>query len=442
MFSAKIWDANDGIKTVNIGGESNLDINNPVIDSPVTLYVSTTGNDSNVGSASSPFKTIQAALDYIKPFDIRALVTIQAGAGNFGGFYFGGFDIGSAPAGDGSKVGVVVQGTMTTLDSGTITTGGIINTITDATKNWTVNQFEGMYVEINSGSLRAPIISNTATTLIIANNGAPTTFMSYTIYDWATSITTPVTTPGSLPAVSTSKTCIVGMPIKSNYIINGTYCKYLKIAPSVAAFGVDLRQNATMTIDGCKLSTTTVNSLISLSLGNISVVASVLETNTTGVLFFLGNSTVTPGGASISTSYIRKTGAVGGTGIFIFNASVATSNCFIENFTIAISALNGISRYVDTSSTFSGCVAAIFVQGRGEVVYLSGTGTLMGGSTGNTNGFVVSKGAAINIGSTVVAGATNEITVDGTVSLLSDLRAVVGPPAKLLSSAYGTIVYE
>jgi hypothetical protein len=44
-------------------GDLKATVTGTVIDKPLTLYVDTTGNDLNPGTADKPFKTIQAAID-------------------------------------------------------------------------------------------------------------------------------------------------------------------------------------------------------------------------------------------------------------------------------------------------------------------------------------------------------------------------------------------
>lgn len=80
----KIWSKLTNELGFNVSDNPWLD--SMAIDEPLTLYVETTGSDSNDGTQNRPFKTIQRAIDFLKPYTIKASVTIQVGVGTFDGF--------------------------------------------------------------------------------------------------------------------------------------------------------------------------------------------------------------------------------------------------------------------------------------------------------------------------------------------------------------------
>jgi len=74
-------------------------------------------------------------------------------------------------------------------------------------------------------------------------------------------------------------------------------------------------------------------------------------------------------------------------------------------------------------------------------IYVTTTGndTTGDGSVGNTNGIVLNKGAKAQIDANAILGATTDITYDGVNATLASMRSA---SPKLLTNAYGTIIYE
>lgn len=140
----------------------------------VTLWVdSVNGSDSNPGSQTAPFASIQRALDQI-PLIVRHSVTINVRAGTYaesvqdnhiyalsgalaGGITIFGFDLNTAPVITGS-----LTGTLGTAPSTGATWSATISS------NWTAHALKGMFIQITSGSDNGklyPIADNATNTL-------------------------------------------------------------------------------------------------------------------------------------------------------------------------------------------------------------------------------------------------------------------------------------
>jgi len=138
---------------------SDLDGTAKRTENDITLYVSTTGNDSNDGlTAGASLLTIQAAIDKI-PKLIEHTVVIDIGAGTFTSLYVSGVTIA-----DGS---FTIQGTLGTpsVDGKTegTATGGSTTQLVDAAGGWTVDQLIGKLVLV-AGEYRVPY-DNDGTTI-------------------------------------------------------------------------------------------------------------------------------------------------------------------------------------------------------------------------------------------------------------------------------------
>jgi len=138
----------------------------------LTLYVRTTGNDSNTGlTIGDALLTPKAAVDKVPKY-IRHNVTIDIGEGNFPGFELSGFNV---PIGATFTIKGVL-GTPT-LSSGTTSgtaTGGDTHTLIDAGQSWTAHDLRGRLVLVNSQY--AYVWDNTSNTIELCYtlSGAPT----------------------------------------------------------------------------------------------------------------------------------------------------------------------------------------------------------------------------------------------------------------------------
>ena len=167
----------------------------------ITLAVSATGSDAP--SANRPFKitsgnysaypfaTIQAAIDSL-PRNIRKehTLTINVGAGTFGGFDVAGFVFGTQT--------MFMNGTRAVFtpttgpSSGTATSGGD-GTITLADASWTTGNLVGKFLNITAGSgvgYIIPIESNTTDTIVVSHDISLDDTTEFTIEDVVTIIDT------------------------------------------------------------------------------------------------------------------------------------------------------------------------------------------------------------------------------------------------------------
>jgi hypothetical protein len=128
-----------------------------------TLYVRTTGSDSNGGlTTDTALLTIQEAIDRIPKF-IKHTVVIDIGSGTFGGFCLAS-RIYTAETASLTIRGVVdlATGLASGTNSGTAT-GGSTSTLVDAGQSWTANDLRGRMALVN-GEYRV-IYSNDATSI-------------------------------------------------------------------------------------------------------------------------------------------------------------------------------------------------------------------------------------------------------------------------------------
>lgn len=130
----------------------------------LTLYVRTTGSDSNDGLTSgTALLTIQEAINRI-PVSIGHTVVVDIGEGTFGGFSLPSKTY-TAPTATLTIKGVTT--TATGLASGTASgtaTGGTITTLIDSGQSWTANDLRGRMALVD-GEYRV-IYSNDATSLV------------------------------------------------------------------------------------------------------------------------------------------------------------------------------------------------------------------------------------------------------------------------------------
>ncbi len=166
-------------------------------DRDTTLYVRTTGDDSNDGlSVATAFRHPQSAIDVI-PTVVDHDVVIDVGEGTFNGIDVSVRNFG----GSGSLTISGVLGTPT-LSGATAGTGGVGSDtyqIVDATAGWTVDELKGKLILVD-GAYRA-VYSNTATTAqFVGVFGATTNGQAYAIVEQKTVVNSVAASPISPPA--------------------------------------------------------------------------------------------------------------------------------------------------------------------------------------------------------------------------------------------------
>lgn len=113
-----------GAQTIGTqSGETQEQVNSRIRKTcPPNVYVASTGSDSNPGSSSSPFLTIQAAVNYIYARQSTVDVTINVGAGTFAGASISGrlpYNINIIISGNGTS-STIVNGSVISTDSASV----------------------------------------------------------------------------------------------------------------------------------------------------------------------------------------------------------------------------------------------------------------------------------------------------------------------------------
>jgi hypothetical protein len=437
----------------------------------VTLYVETTGNDNNPGTADKPFATIQGALDSL-PRKIAHPVVVNVGAGSFAGAFVTGFQIDQPEAvTPGNYLSIV--GTMATavpatgLATGTLASATAYSTwnfptVTVTGAGWTVNDLKGKFLKITGGTGSGQVMmisENSATVLTLAGfwSTTPNSTSTFEIQEPATIVSTGVTTPADAQAAAGSvygfifennttgaKNLLTGRLVVSNMrittsrtaIIGGNGSARLwKCQASGTTALLAAPTGSKVEIDTCYLySTTTNQSLVS---GAVFATGSLLKgglvsihVNTTDTwIRFCKLEGFTRIGLSLSTSggtldgvHIDGGGAANTHGVYC-----ATSSSFSGNTTLGG---GGIGKAV-----INNCVYGVYLQGPGIAGIIQQTS-----GTGNTTGISLSQGAKCRVDSTATITGTTEVSVDGAATTLATMRAAT--PKLIKDADYGTMIYE
>lgn len=377
---------------------------------PITLYVETTGSDSNncltVGTACL---TIQAAVNRI-PKEVNHNVQITVGAGTFGGFVLAGFRVSAYPT------TMIIEGTMAepTLGSGGKTNatsdavGGSTITLVDADGGWNVDELRGMSVQI--GTARRVIRSNTASEITFAGTWSSScNSKAYQILEQKTVITSLVQ--------SLVDACI---HVYNNSSVNsGFTVSRFKLAPVAGDMGVFATANNGFTLRdlwSVGVATGQVGFQIQHNSGvvtawNITATGSlhgvnILNNPVMGQLrlFSYGNTLT---GVSLQNAY----------GLGVFSVQLTADN----NASTGISVLN-CSGFTHSTSGFFTHVSANNNGGPGMVVgggEIGIVGAMLTGTGNATFGVRVERfGRLVINGAATITGATGDFSLDllGTVA--------------------------
>lgn len=448
-----------------------------------TLYVATTGNDSNPGTQALPFLTIQAALNALpKRLTLANPATISVGAGSFAGAVINGFyiELGSWL----QLVGTMTAATVTGLQTGTLAsatagsnTSGTWATATVTGAGWTVDALRGKFIKITggtgSGQLR-PISSNTATVITIpgAWSTTPNATSTFDIVEQATIINVDANRPAHLDSSSAAFAGFViynNVSQNSNASFGSIYIDAFKMATSTRSYQI---QNSQVLVRNNWFNQSGSNTIINLGnrfgdSGRLALMDSFIDANSTYTLNTLGtvgayllrnvqtagglvqgnlNGTNLASGATVwvsSNSLINYSAeAIVGQALFVqsegnkFNPGTAgAAKMGIRLGSQASPAIGGgFSYFTSSADDFSNCGVAVYAAGMVQGTLLTATGT------SNTTAVKVENGAAVQISSTTTLTGTTEISVDGTASTLAALRAAT--PKVLSNPNYGTKVYE
>lgn len=453
-----------------------LDDNNAgITTAPINLYVDVSGSDANDGSLSSPFLTIQAALNSL-PKRIKHQATINVGSGSFAGALISSFDL------DGGSLWILGSMKNAILTTGA-PTGSITNvtngsgatwaTIQDTSQNWTIDELRGKWVTITGPSSRLGlprmIASNTSDTLTVVGTFTASTKPSvgdtYQIETTATSINVQAPTPTF--RVTDTQTAFYISAVSA------------PVAQTAYAAVTTARSNPLL-IDG-----------FGINLDGVSFLSGVILSNSQNCTLSRLNVTYSGNGgsavfiddlssATVIDSYIDPK-------FQLFSSSskhklYLTRNIFIgSGATYALQGawdVNSQSNYYygTPSYWYYSVYSQMYVlsvydrfDGQGGGVAFAGTFSTAGSfyinqsnisnmgtainvisgqiahiisvaGTGNTVGINVSKGAKAAIWSGTTLTGTTEIVLDGVNHTLAEMRAA--SPKVIKDANYGSIVFE
>jgi len=449
-----------------------------------TVYVSSTGSNSNPGTLSAPFLTIQGALNSLPKY-LKHKTIVQVGAGAFAGFMIQGFQfdytdsltIGdwlqvsgqlvTATLGQGTATGTATSGTAGTFFSSTW------GTLTDTTNNWSVDALRGLLLEITGGTGATqifPIHSNTATAITIAGAWtAPNGTSTYAIRDWATTINTTIPFPVSFATASPSNRAgvvVVGnrgvLPGDGDIVLSNL--KWTNVGRGVQHAGP-----SELLLRNCRLANT--------SGSGISNLGGLVRTSRSSAIVGAGGTFYAPAstGNSIFTSFSNF---VIDNGARAFDAHFGTmtvdhtsvKNCTQAAFNIGPLAgghcavdINSWGNNLDTcvkgfdftpSGIFpTGSLSAIggAVQSSNDTIsnmttaaiditgpnFVSLTGTV---GVGNAIGLRLTKGASVQVAASTTLTGAIEVSIDGATTDYATMRAA--SPKVINNSSYFTKFYE
>lgn len=452
-----------------------------VTTAAMTLYVETTGSDSNPGTALAPFLTVQAAIDAL-PKCLRHLAMIKIGIGSFAGCIVQGFSV--DPVSNDLPAGLLMQGTLVnaTLATGTATgtftavtagSSALANFVTleDTSQNWTTNALKGLALEVLSGTSSGQIhaiVSNTSTTVTLASASIGSVGGTYCIRDGGTSFTSSIKCPVSIRAINVTNTtstltaCMLVQDCSFNVHQFRTEC--IKFNPTSSTFyGINLI-SCNGTIGNCffggnvSISPIRVAGLVDLLLIQRCVIVVTTSTSNTISLEARG---------AISILNCCSTGTSSSKGVQLqAQVALTMTQSYMEHaFCLSfIGGLTGCSTLLDGCrfvSTSSQCIVTrMNANLSGGTNYINATGLHLTGGAGSNaielvgphmmyvttltvaSGLVgasLQMGARLQLGSASSITAGTEIMLDGSSTNLSTMRAVT---PKILTTSYGTTVHE
>jgi hypothetical protein len=386
---------------------------NPVSTSgPVSLYVATTGSDSNPCTSSlSPCLTVDGARKKLPPI-IADPVTISVAAGTYSaGAYLSGFVF--APArtpGSGAYINIV--GSFTALDTGTSSagsngSGATRATLTDSTKTWTSNAYVGKLLEITSGGCTSGfncpwyiIESNTDTVLSLADGPQATlsgtatgltSSLTYRILDWATVINNVLT------GIATARP------------INLAGAQYASTATNQGGFLIGSNANATapnLVIRGFKFTTATGSAIVSRGASIFTVEGCRFNTTTSSNtvvrlledfdVLFIHNSALLGAGQTLIGSATQRYG-----GVLTTNGNYVDGNTTGSYYVFVPAAMKGLFMSYDTSVNTVAAALRLNAIEDGWVRYVKFDGGQYGLRWGNASGSDCGSGMLAISGSVI-----------------------------------------
>jgi hypothetical protein len=461
---------------------------------PLDFYCDPSGSDSNAGTLAAPLRHPGAAMARI-PKRLRHMATVHLAPGHFNGFAIVGFTF--EPLLDGTPVGIAIRGTLvdaaiaTGRVSGTSTSAANGSnsapawaTLSDSTQTWTTNDLRGRFLEITSGPGAGQIhviAGNTATDISITGTTWTAPVASgYVIRDEGSIVDVPIQIAGSVPVADgvasppvnagIAVAANLGAPMNASYIRIDAVKITLTGRPSAAGIRVD----PPITISRCSFAQDAGVCVLAGGPGGAlriqHCVFQTLSASVTGVVMG-GSSLGSPpaSGAVLNSLFVNgfqgpAMMAVGG------GNNLVVSNCE-SSFTTGINMigpcsviLTGGLKFVCDGSSSQQLKARIQNNSPGGcyVLLASGSGCDISGASrssavelegphaaifnGNLNGsgsataIRISQGARIRLSAGSTITAAEEIVMDGAPGqTIASMRAA---SPRVLSNAYGTIVYE
>lgn len=336
-----------------------------------TVYVDPTGTDSQdkgFGTGTDAYATYAFAYTQLATI-LCGYVNIYVAAGTYTS------TMTVVPRSFIGNFAVNIIGTLTAIDSGTVTSGvagsgATRASLTDTTKSWTVNAFKGKQVTVN-GVTRV-CHSNTATTLTLIGVLSSTPSGAYTINDYGT---------------VSSRSASFNLAIISNTVAhNFSNFRFVNTAAGGFLFGGSVWQ---MTFTNCHLDVGVSSGLINSSGTQWNGTFTDCYATVTGsgtIINALGLCSVTQ-----VRCYLRQTGAVAGFGA-LFNT-------------------NGVYN-VNSGNTFEGFFTAIYMR---QALLVFNNSAAIGYTfiANNTAGIALDTGG-------VVSGQTNNQYSGNTTDLRSN----------------------
>lgn len=189
--------------------------------SALTLYVRSTGADTNDGlTTGTALLTIQAAIDKI-PDILEHAISIDIGTGSFAGFILGHKSLNYN--GNISITGAMKTATLATGTATGTSTGGSTTTLVHTGQVWTTNDLANRWVYVNSNLY--VIASNTSDTLtLVGQAGTTMSGKAYDIQDNDTTLTSNVKLAGIHGGDNTLTIQKLKLATGANY---GIYAQYI-----------------------------------------------------------------------------------------------------------------------------------------------------------------------------------------------------------------------
>ncbi len=448
-----------------------------------TLYVETTGSDSNDGtSVATALASWAGVLGILKAKKITRPITVEFGIGNFAGISVENFQFDPITPSEGANLlvkGTLINatvatgsatGTATSAASGTFGSTNTFATLTNSGASWTTNDLRGKLLEITAGTgvgQIVPIVSNTATAITVALAswvGVPST-STYAIRDWGTVINSTIQQQPPIGSASVNNALAFvanNSAIARNFAMIRFQDLKFSAASGLTTAGVYVQSSParfSMVRCGVFVTQSSVSGVMAMGKGTFDMTGCVVDAGSTtaGTSLSLQNGTFNQSpGATLTNCMFRGSGT-GATGVSsVCYTDMTVSGCDFSNVT-AMSVAAGA--HTVFSSRITGSTAAYSLGGSlgggvstltncdltsaGVAVNVAGLHVCSLGSvcTGSGSGTALkaTEGGRIKLSSGSTTTGTIEIQLDATTETIANMRAA---SPKLIVNTHGSIVYQ